>query len=103
MTSRPPNTDFSASSSCELLTIVTQFASDLGTMTDLPTIGNRITQELCRAGATTHGALFVLDREHECYRRANMVGSDAPASIPPTLAVSHPLPQLDHGTDRLGD
>ena len=62
-------------------------------MTDLPTIGNRITQELCRAGATTHGALFVLDREHECYRRANMVGSDAPASIPPTLAVSHPLPQ----------
>ena len=67
MTSRPPNTDFFASSSSELLQIVTQFASDLGAMTDLTTIGNRIIQELCRAGATTHGALFVLDREHECY------------------------------------
>ena len=101
MTSLPPNTDFSASSSSELLTIVTQFASDLGTMTDLPTIGNRIILELCRAGATTHGALFVLDREHECYRRANIVGSDAPASIPSTLAVSHPLPQYLLATNRI--
>ena len=93
MTSGPPNTDFFASSPSELLHIVTQFASDLGTMTDLTTIGNRIIQELCRAGATTHGALFVLDREHECYRRASMIGSVASACIPPTLAVSHPLPQ----------
>ena len=101
MTSRPPNTDFFASSSSELLQIVTQFASDLGTMTDLTTIGNRIIQELCRAGATTHGALFVLDREHECYRRASMVGLVAPACIPPTLAVSHPLPQHLLPTNRI--
>ena len=99
----PPllNTDFSALSSSELLTIVTQFASDLGTMTDLPTIGNRIIQELCRVEMTTHGALFVLDREHECYRRANMVGSDALASIPPTMAVSHPLPHHLLATNRI--
>ncbi len=76
----------------ELLNIVTRFAADLGTMTDLTTLGNCIIQELCRAGATTHGTLFLLDREHECYRRASMVGPLAPTIIPPTLAVDHPLP-----------
>ena len=92
MTSHPPNTDILAPSSSELLNIVTQFAADLGTMTDLTTLGNCIIQELCRAGATTHGTLFLLDREHECYRRASMVGPIAPTIIPPTLAVDHPLP-----------
>ena len=92
MTSRPSNTAIVAPSSSELLNIVTRFAADLGTMTDLTTLGNRIIQELCRAGATTHGTLFLLDREHECYRRASMVGPVATTLIPPTLAVDHPLP-----------
>ena len=93
MTSRPLNIDILAPSSSELLNVVTQFASDLGTMTDLTTLGNRIIQELCRADATTHGTLFLLDREHECYRRVSMVGPITPTLIPPTLAVSHPLPR----------
>ena len=92
MTSRPPNTSIVAPTANELLNIVTRFAADLGTMTDLTTLGNCIIQELCRAGATTHGTLFLLDREHECYRRASMVGPIAPTIIPPTLAVDHPLP-----------
>ena len=92
MTSHPPNTDILPPSSSELLNIITQFMVDLGTMTDLTTVGNRIIQELCRAGATTHGTLFLLDREHECYRRASMVGPIAPVLVPPTLAVNHPLP-----------
>jgi signal transduction histidine kinase len=92
MTSRPPNTGIVTPSANELLNIVTRFAADLGTMTDLKTLGNCIIQELCRAGATTHGTLFLLDREHECYRRASMVGPIAPTLIPPTLAVDHPLP-----------
>ena len=93
MTSHPPNTDILAPSSNELLNIVTRFAADLGTITDLTTLGNRIIQELCRAGATTHGTLFLLDRDHECYRRASMVGPVAPTLIPPTLTVDHPLPR----------
>ena len=92
MTSRPPNTDIVTPSSNELMNNVTQFAADLGTMTDLTTLGNRVIQELCRAGATTHGALFLLDREQPCYRRASMVGPVAPTLIPPMLAVDHPLP-----------
>lgn len=101
MTSRPSNTAIVAPSSSELLNIVTRFAADLGTMTDLTTLGNRIIQELCRAGATTHGTLFLLDREHECYRRASMVGPVAPTLIPPTLAVDHPLPHHLLVTNRI--
>jgi signal transduction histidine kinase len=92
MTSRPSNTDILPPAASELLNIVTRFSADLGTITDLRTLGNCIIQELCRAGATTHGTLFLLDREHEYYRRANMVGSVASTLMPPTLAVSHPLP-----------
>ena len=62
MTSPPSNTNILTPSSSELLNIVTRFASDLGTMTDLTTLGSRIIQELCHAGATTHGTLFLLDR-----------------------------------------
>jgi signal transduction histidine kinase len=93
MTSPSSHTDILAPSPGTLLNIVTQFAADLGTMTDLTTIGNRIIKELCEAGGTTHGALFLLDREHECYRRASMVGPVAPALIPPTLTMDHPLPR----------
>ena len=101
MTSRPSKTDILSPSSSKLLNIVTQFAADLGTMTDLTTLGNRIIQELCHAGATTHGTLFLLDREHECYRRASMVGPVAPTLIPPTLAMSHPLPRHLLATNRI--
>ncbi|MEP6959057.1 MAG: ATP-binding protein [Nitrospirota bacterium] len=101
MTSRPPNTDILTPSSSELLNIVTRFAADLGSMTDLTTLGNRIMEELCRAGSTTHGALFLLDREHEYYRRISIVGPVAPMLIPPTLAVSHPLPRHLLATNRI--
>jgi signal transduction histidine kinase len=101
MTSHPTNTDIVAPSSSDLLNIVTGFAADLGTMTDLTTLGNRIIQELCRAGATTHGTLFLLDREHEYYHRTSMVGPDAPMLIPPTLATSHPLPHHLLATNRI--
>ncbi|MGH7216082.1 MAG: histidine kinase dimerization/phospho-acceptor domain-containing protein, partial [Nitrospiraceae bacterium] len=83
------------------MNIVTRFSADLGTMTDLTTLGNCIIQELCRAGATTHGTLFLLDREHEYYRRANMVGSVASTLMPPTLAVNHPLPHHLLVTNRI--
>ncbi|MEY4704987.1 MAG: hypothetical protein RL042_1189 [Nitrospirota bacterium] len=102
MTSHTSNTDtLLPPSSSEPLNIVTQFAADLGTMTDLTTLGNRIIQELCRAGAATHGTLFLLDREHECYRRTNTVGPIAPAVVPSTLAASHPLPRHLLATNRM--
>ena len=86
------HTDVLPPSTSELLDVVTRFSAELGTMTDLTAIGDRIIQELCHAGATTHGTLFLLDREHECYRRVSTVGPIALALIPPMLPVSHPLP-----------
>ena len=76
----------------ELLNNVTRFAADLGSMTDITTLGTRIMEELCRVGSMTHGALFLLDREHECYRRISMIGPVA-FMLPTMLAVSHPLPR----------
>ncbi len=102
MTSRPPHsTDISPPSPSELLNIVTRFSAELGTMTDLTTLGNCIIQELCRAGATTHGTLFLLDREHEYYRRTNVVGQAAHTLMPPTLLESHPLPLRLLETNRI--
>jgi signal transduction histidine kinase len=101
MTSRLPNIDIVEPSSVELLNTITRFATDLGTMTDLTTLGNRIIQELCHAGSASHGALFLLDREHECYRRTSMVGSIASMLIPATLAVDHPLPSHLLATNRI--
>ncbi len=101
MTLRPSSTDISAPSSNELLNIVAGFAADLGSMTDLTTLGNRIIHELCRAGSMTYGILFLLDREHECYRRASMVGSVDHLLIPATLTVNHPLPRHLLTTNRI--
>jgi signal transduction histidine kinase len=93
MNLRLQNIDMTAPSSSERLNMVARFSADLGSMTDLTTMANRIIQELCRAGATTHGALFLLDHEQTCYRRASTVGSIAPGVTPSTLAASHPLPR----------
>src|SRR5262245_66187006 len=101
MTARLSNVDITGPSSTELLNIVTQFATDLGTMTDLTTLGNRIIHELCRAGATSHGTLFLLDREHECYRRTSMVGPVASTLMPLTLAVDHHLPHQLLATNQI--
>ncbi|MEP6933106.1 MAG: hypothetical protein ABI988_04070, partial [Nitrospirota bacterium] len=92
MTSHSPNTDILPPTSRALLNVVTQFSAKLGTLTDPTTLGDRIIQELCRTVATTHGALYLLDREHECYRPVSMVGPAAPTLMPPTLAMDHPLP-----------
>ena len=101
MTPQPSNTKISPSASSESLNIITQFAADLGPMTDLNALGDRIIQALCHASATTQGALFLLDREHACYRRANMIGSDAATLGPSTLAGNQPLPRHLLATNRI--
>lgn len=101
MTPQPSNTKILPFASSEPLNIVTQFAADLGPMTDLNTLGDRMIQELCHASAAAQGALFLLDREHACYRRANMIGSDAAALGSSTLAGNHPLPRHLLATNRI--
>ena len=78
--------------SIDLLDLVTRFSTEIGAMTDSAALSDRIIQELCRAGATTHGALYLLDREHDCYRRAGIVGTHAESCFPASLPLNHAIP-----------
>lgn len=101
MTAQASHAETASPSPRDPLDIVTGFASDLGAMTGLTALGDRIIQELCRAGATPQGALFLLDREHECYRRASLADPAAPTLLPETIALDHPLPQHLLATHRI--
>ncbi|HET7438848.1 MAG TPA: ATP-binding protein [Nitrospira sp.] len=93
MSVRPTEMASPPASSTDLLDLVTRFSTEIGTMTDLGALGERIIQEMCRAGATTHGALYLLDREHEYFRRAGIVGPNAESCFPATLPLAHAIPQ----------
>ena len=80
-------------SSTDLLDLVTRFSTEIGAMTDLGALSERIIQELCRVGGTSHGALYLLDREHEHFRRAGMAGQAAEACFPAMLPMTHAVPQ----------
>ena len=93
MTARPIGTTAPLSSSTDLLDLVTRFSTEIGGLTDFGALTERIIQEICRAGAATLGALYVLDREHECFRLAATVGPTAEASFPSTFPLNHPVPE----------
>src|SRR5687767_258596 len=80
-------------SSIDLLDSVTRFSHEIGTLSDLEALGERIIRELCRVSSTRHGALYVLDREHEHYRRACIVGVTAESCCPAILALTDTIPQ----------
>ena len=63
-------------------------------MTDVETLSEHIIRELCRASTATHGALYLLDREHECYRRAGAIGPAVESRFPATLPLAHPIPRI---------
>src|SRR5574341_2199763 len=86
-TDRPP-----IPTSLDILSVVTRFSADLGAMTDLRALSDRIMQALSTASSTSHGALFVLDREHERYRRISTIGPVANTAFPATMPIDHPLP-----------
>ena len=94
MSARPTEMGSDATpSSIELLDSVTRFSHEIGTLSDLEALGERIIRELCRVSSTRHGALYVLDREHEHYRRACIVGVTAESCCPVILALSDTIPQ----------
>ena len=92
MSVRPTTITTPQASSVDLLDLVTQFSTEIGAMTDSSALSERIIQELCRAGATAHGALYLLDREHDCYRRAGIVGIRAESCFPVSLPLNHAIP-----------
>jgi signal transduction histidine kinase len=89
---RPTGTPVQLSSATDPLDLVTRFSKEMGAITDVGALSEHIIRELCRAGAATHGALYLLDREHECYRRAAAIGPAAESRFPATLPLGHPIP-----------
>ena len=102
MTARRFETDPSpVPGSLNILGLVTRFSADLGAMTDLRALSNRILEALCTACSSPHGALFVLDRERGRYRQMSTFGALANSAFPATLATDHPLPQYLNQTRRI--
>jgi signal transduction histidine kinase len=93
MSVRPTEMTSQQATSIDLLDLVARFSTDIGAMTDSAALSERIIQELCRAGATNHGVLYLLDREHECFRRAGIVGLHAQSCCPASLPLTHAIPQ----------
>ena len=87
-----PGTDPIPSSCTDGLDLITKFSTEMGALPDLGSLSERIIQELCRAGSTDHGAIYLLDRDNECYRRAGIFGTTADSTFPSTLPLSHPIP-----------
>jgi signal transduction histidine kinase len=83
----------STASPTDPLDLVTRFSTEIAAMTDLGALSERIIEELCRVGGAAHGALYLLDREHEYFRRAGIIGSGASACFPTTLPLTHAIPQ----------
>jgi signal transduction histidine kinase len=94
MSVRPTEiTSPSTATSIDLLDLVTRFSTEIGAMTDLGGLSERIIHELCRVGCATHGAIYLLDREHEHFRRSGLVGAAAESCFPVTLPLAHAIPQ----------
>ncbi|HEU4684659.1 MAG TPA: ATP-binding protein [Nitrospira sp.] len=78
-----------------LLDLVTRFSIDLAGLTELVPLAQRTIGELCRAAGSRNGALYLLDREQDCYRCVATGGAHAiscyPTTIPLTHAILHPL------------
>ncbi len=76
-------------SGSESLQRLTQFARDMGRITDLSASAERILAALSDIGGATQSALYLLEREREQYRRLTSQGPDEFGCT--ALPLSHPL------------
>ena len=72
---------------------LTHFLQDMGHPTKLPVIAERILTGLLEASQSSHGALYLLDHDHERYCHVYSHGTLDPSTAPPTVPLSHPLVQ----------
>jgi signal transduction histidine kinase len=87
----------SSQSGSESLQRLTQFSRDMGHITDLPGLVERIFVELSEVSGCPQGSLYLAEREHGHYRRLVLHGTFHALAAPATLALQHPL--IRHLTD----
>ena len=77
-------------SASESLQRLTQFSRDMGLITDVSALGERILTQLSTISGSAHGALYLAERDQQRYRR---LAAQAPphGSAPATLPFDHPL------------
>jgi signal transduction histidine kinase len=75
----------------ESLQRLTQFAKDLGTITNLSLAAERILNELSETTRHEHGVLYAFDRERDRYRRLTASGTPYNDRDHATISARHPL------------
>ncbi len=66
---------------------------NMGRLTNLPVIAERILKGLLDVSQSSHGALYLLDHDHERYRHVRSHGQLNAFSVLPVVALSDPLVQ----------
>lgn len=77
----------------ESLQRLTQFARDMGRITNLSMIADRILSGLSEVAQCPQGSLYLVERERERFRRLVARGSAHENSVPPVISLDHPLVQ----------
>jgi len=72
---------------------LTHFMQNMGHPTNLPVIAERILAGLLDVSQSSHGALYLLDHDHEGYRHVRSHGQLNAFSVLPVVALSDPLVQ----------
>ena len=97
MTDRSSPQTVAARSSTESLQRLTQFARDIGHITSLPALGERILSGLSEVAQCQQGSLYLFEHEGERFRRLVAQGSAHAESTPSLVPLDHPLVrQLAH-------
>ncbi|HSA62721.1 MAG TPA: ATP-binding protein [Nitrospiraceae bacterium] len=91
MTDRASPQTAAAQSGAESLQRLTQFARDMGHITSLSVIAERILSGLSEITHYQQGSLYLVERERERFRRLAAQGSGHADSTPATLPLDHPL------------
>jgi signal transduction histidine kinase len=87
---RMPHTVPSMAAS-ETLQRLTEFARDMGTISALPAAAERILGEFSAVIRYQHGALYIIDRERDRYRRLAAIGPRFAGQSHATMPTRHPL------------
>lgn len=91
MTDRTSPQTVAAQSGAESLQRLTQFARDMGHITSLPVIAERILSGLSEVARCQQGSLYLVERERERFRRLVAQGPAHAKSTPPVVPLDHPL------------